>query len=70
MIGIMNSPPRNFSLCKAWTYSLIITVSSFYCGYSMGAFNGTMDAIADTLNWATRKKCTLPCSLQLSVWEQ
>jgi len=51
----MNSPMVNYSSCKVWTYCLTITLSSFYYGYNVGAFNGSMDTIADALHWESKK---------------
>jgi len=45
----------NYSSCKVWTYCLTITLSSFYYGYNVGAFNGSMDTIAGALYWGSKK---------------
>jgi len=53
--SIMNSPVITFSLCKVWTYCLTITISSFYYGYNAGAFNSSMETIAEALHWDSKK---------------
>ena len=50
----MNSPVANYSPCKVWTYCLTITISSFYYGYNVGAFNGSMGTIAKALEWGSK----------------
>jgi len=51
----MDSAVTNYSPCKVWTYCLTITLSSFYYGYNVGAFNGSMDTIAGALHWESKK---------------
>jgi sugar porter (SP) family MFS transporter len=51
----MDNPTTNYSSCKVWTYCLTITLSSFYFGYNVGAFNGAMDDIAEALHWGDKK---------------
>lgn len=51
----MNSAVASYSSCKVWTYCLTITISSFYYGYNVGAFNGSMDDVAGALDWGDKK---------------
>ena len=51
----MNTLENPFSSYRVWTHSVVITLSSFYFGYNLSAFNCSMDVVAEALDWKENK---------------